>query len=173
MRARFSVARVWDVLALLAIGFVLWKVFVAPRSFTAAAQARSAPLATFARLDGPPFAVAQARGHVTFLSFFASWCDPCKQELPVVEAWAKDHPSAVVVPVDVGEPRVAVAAFARRYHLAGVALDPGARAQALFAVHGFPTIVVIDPDGRIRATWEGLNPAVAMAMTNAGNQLAR
>ena len=50
---------------------------------------------------------------------------------------------------------------------ARVALDPRASGRALFAVEGFPTIVVIDPEGYIRAKWEGLNPAIAPAMSNA------
>ena len=56
--------------------------------------------------------------------------------------------------------------------LSDVALDPHADAQGIFSIAGFPTVVVIDPQGRIRAKWEGLNPAIAMAMTNAENTLA-
>jgi thiol-disulfide isomerase/thioredoxin len=171
VRSWFSVSRVWDVLAILAIGFALWKVFVAPRNL-AAANAHPAPHAVYARLDGGTFAVTAARGRLLFLDFFASWCEPCKIELPAVESWANDHPAVVVVLVDVGEPRVVALDFARRYGFKNVALDPGASAQALFAVQGFPTLVVIDPAGRVRASWEGLNPAIGLAMSNAQKNLA-
>jgi thiol-disulfide isomerase/thioredoxin len=168
----FPWGRLWDVAALLVVAFVLWKIFVAPRSFRPAESAQPAPQASFTRLDGSAFRVTDARGHLLFLDFYASWCEPCKVEIPMVESWAKTHRGAVVVPVDVAEPPIAVAAFARKYGLNGVALDPHADAQGIFSIGGFPTVVVIDPQGRIRAKWEGLNPAIAMAMTNAENTLA-
>jgi thiol-disulfide isomerase/thioredoxin len=149
-----------------AIAFAMWKMFVAPRAFNAAGS-QPAPRAVFARLDGSAFRVADERGRVIFLEFYASWCEPCTIELPLVEAWRRRHRDAIVVPVDVGETRSPAAAFARQHSLAGVALDPAGSARALFGVEGFPTMVVIDPTGHIRAKWEGLNPAIALALSNA------
>jgi thiol-disulfide isomerase/thioredoxin len=108
-----------------------------------------------------------------FLDFFATWCGPCRVELPLVEAWAKSHPEVAVVPVDVGEPRSVASSFARKNGLSNVVLDPGADARGIFAVQGFPTIVVVDPAGDIRASWEGLNPAIGLAMSNAVAQLGK
>ena len=88
-----------------------------------------------------------------------------------MEAWRRKHPDATVVPVDVGEGRSVAAAFARRYSLGDVALDPQNSAPALFGVGGFPTMVVIDSKGNVRAKWEGLNPAIALALSNAQNHL--
>lgn len=167
-----AAARVLDVLAVAAIGFILWKVLIAPRNLDPA-RAFPAPHANYARLDGGTFRVTDARGHVLFLDFYASWCEPCKIELPLIEQWAKSNQRALVVPVDVGEPTPVASAFARKYDLRGVALDPHESAQAFFAVHGFPTVVVVDPAGRIRATWEGLNPAIGLAMSNALARLDR
>jgi thiol-disulfide isomerase/thioredoxin len=171
LRGFFSRARLWDVLALLVVAFALWRIFIAPHALEPAGK-EPAPHAVFARLDGDEFRVASERGRLLFLDFFASWCEPCTVELPLVESWARAHPSAVVVPVDVGEPAAVVRGFARRYRLHGVALDPQSSARALFGVQGFPTIVVIDPTGHIRAKWEGLNPAIALAMTDAQKRLA-
>jgi thiol-disulfide isomerase/thioredoxin len=168
----WSISRLWDVLALLIIAFAIWKIFVAPRSFITAGS-QPAPHAVYERLDGGAFRTADQRGHLLFLDFYATWCVPCKTELPLVEDWSRRHPGAVVVPVDVGEPRSVVAAFARKYALRDVVLDRSGRAQALFGVEGFPTIVVIDATGYIRARWEGLNPAIAVSMTNAQETLTR
>ena len=158
--------RVWDVLAIVAIGAIVWKLLVEPRNLDVG-RAYPAPHATYARLDGGRFGVTGARGHVLFLDFFASWCEPCKVELPLVERWANAHRRAMVVPVDVGEPKAVAASFARKYDLHGVVLDPHETAEPYFAVRGFPTVVVVDPSGRIRATWTGLNPAIGLAMSNA------
>ncbi|HVR45665.1 MAG TPA: TlpA disulfide reductase family protein [Candidatus Binatia bacterium] len=165
-RRPLPLGRIWDVVALVVVAFALWKIFVAPRSF-APPRSFPAPHAVYERLDGDAFRVTAARGRVAFLDFYATWCVPCKIELPLVEAWSQRHPEAVVVPIDVGEPRTVASSFARRLGLRGVALDPGASAGALFGVEGFPTIVVIDPEGYIRAKWQGLNPAIAPAMSNA------
>jgi thiol-disulfide isomerase/thioredoxin len=165
-----TVARLWDALAVVAIGFAIWKIFVAPRSFDAP-KAHPAPHAVYERLDGGDFRVTDQRGRIVFLDFYASWCEPCRLELPLVEAWSRAHPAAVVTPIDVGEPRSTVARFARRYELRGVALDPQSTARALFGVEGFPTVVVIDGGGYVRAKWEGLNPAIEPAMSNAEKRL--
>jgi thiol-disulfide isomerase/thioredoxin len=168
---RFSaLGRVWDALALLIVAFALWKIFIAPR-FLNAPHTLAAPHAVYQRLEGGTFGVAAQRGRVLVLDFYATWCAPCKLELPLVEAWAARHTEAMVVPVDVGEPRSVAASFARRLRLRAVALDPQASARALFGIVGFPTIVVVDPAGYIRAKWEGLNPAIALALSNAEKKL--
>ncbi|MGB8907162.1 MAG: TlpA disulfide reductase family protein [Candidatus Cybelea sp.] len=162
--------KVWDALAALVIAFAIWKILVAPRLLSAPGI-HPAPHAVYARLDGAPFKVAEQRGRTVFLEFYASWCEPCRIELPLVEAWKRKHPDATIVPVDVGEGRSVAAEFARRYSLGDVALDPQNSAPALFGVQGFPTMVVIDSKGDIRAKWEGLNPAIALALTNAQTHL--
>ncbi len=162
--------RFLDVIAIALIAFVVWKVFIAPRALKGA-DAYPAPRIAYQRLDGGTFHISDARGRVLFLDFFASWCEPCKLEMPLVQQYAKAHPNVMVVPVDVGEPRIVAERFAKRFKLRDVALDPTSSAQGFFQVQGFPTIVVIDPKGRIRATWSGFNPAIGMAMSNAEKEL--
>lgn len=166
----FNKTRIWDLLAALAIGFALWKIFLAPRHFEAA-NAHPAPHAVFTRLNGGAFRLADERGRIVFLDFYATWCEPCKLELPLVERWSRAHPSAIVVPIDVGEKSAEARTFARRYRLNNVALAGAKTAAALFGVGGLPTIVVVDAHGFLRAKWEGLNPAIAMAMSNAQRSL--
>ena len=170
-RRRFPWSRLWDAAAIAVVAFALWKIFIAPRSFGPASSASPAPHAAFARLDGGEFRVTDARNRLLFLDFYATWCTPCKVEMPLVQAWAKAHPGAVVVPVDVAEPRAAVATYAAVHGLRDVAMDPHGVSQGIFGIDGFPTVVVIDPQGRIRAKWQGLNPAISLAMTNAEKNL--
>ncbi len=162
--------RFLDAIAILVIAFVAWKIFIAPRVLKDAG-AYPAPRVAYQKLEGGTFHVSDARGRVLFLDFFASWCEPCKLEIPMVERYAKTHPNVSVVPIDVGEPRLVVERFAKQFKLRNVALDPAGSAQGFFQINGFPTIVVIDPQGRIRATWSGFNPAIGMAMSNAEKKL--
>ena len=163
------VNRFLDVAAIGVVLFVVWKLFIGPRIFKN--DAYPAPRISYQKLDGGTFTIESQRGHVVFLDFYASWCEPCKLEAPLIEAFAKAHPNARIVPVDEGEPRSLAERFAKQYHLTNVALDPTASAQGFFQVQGYPTVVVIDPQGKIRATWSGFNPAIALNMDNAEKSL--
>ncbi|MHB8139780.1 MAG: TlpA family protein disulfide reductase [Vulcanimicrobiaceae bacterium] len=165
--------RVLDALALVVLCFVAWKWFVAPRTL-ATKPVRPAPHVVYPLMRGGEFALAKARGHVVFLDFWASWCYPCKVELPLVEHFARNHPPGVsVVEVDVGEPASVAAAYASAHGLTHVAFDPATISQGYFQLSGFPTMVVIGPRGNIRATWRGLNPAIDLAMAHAVRKLSR
>jgi len=170
MKRFLTAGRLLDLLAVAAVLFVAYKFFVAPR-FLSSANAYPAPRVTYATLSGKPFVLTQHRGRVVFLDFWASWCEPCKVSLPMVEKFARSHPEVDVIPVDVGEPPAVAQAFARSHRLRNVALDPKALSRGFFQIEGFPTMVVIDPKGRIRATWAGLNPAIQMNMAHAAQTL--
>lgn len=167
---RNKTGRILDAAALLVVAFVAWKMFFAPRALSVA-SAHPAPRIAYRKLDGGTFHISDEKGRVLFLDFYASWCDPCRLETPLVERYARAHPEVAVVPIDVGEPAAVAERFAKRFNLRDVVLDPSSSAQAFFAIQGFPTIVVIDPQGRIRATWPGFNPAIEVAMAHAEKTL--
>jgi thiol-disulfide isomerase/thioredoxin len=50
-----------------------------------------APVAVLHTLDGQSLSTADMRGQVVVLTFWATWCDPCRQELPVLSSYAADH----------------------------------------------------------------------------------
>jgi thiol-disulfide isomerase/thioredoxin len=162
--------RVIDVVALCVVAFVAWKILFAPRALDVG-QAYPAPLIAYPKLDGGTFHISDDHGRVMFLDFYASWCEPCELETPMIERYARKNPQVAVVPIDVGEPAAVAANYAKRFGLEGVVLDPQSHSQGFFLINGFPTIVVIDPQGRIRATWAGFNPAIELAMSNAAKKL--
>lgn len=170
-RPIFTTGRFFDALVVVALAFVAWKVFLAPRMLKVDAKAQPAPHVVYQRLDGSSFALASQQGHLVFLDFYASWCEPCRLEIPMVERYARAHPEIEVVPVDVGEPPAIAANYAQKLHLGNVALDPKSTAQGYFAIEGFPTVVVVDTQGKIRASWAGFNPAIELAMSNAEKRL--
>ncbi|MGB6986348.1 MAG: TlpA disulfide reductase family protein [Candidatus Aquilonibacter sp.] len=146
-----------------------WKILLAPRAFNA--RPYPAPRIAYPKLGGGTFHISDERGRVVFLDFYASWCEPCNLETPLIERYARANPQSSVVPIDVGEPAVVAAHYAQRFKLKGVVLDPTSLSNGFFQLEGFPTIVVIDPQGRIRATWSGFNPAIELAMSNAQKKL--
>lgn len=157
--------RGFDAFVVAAVVLLLLKFFVAPRIFRDAVV--PAPSVNLAALDGGRFSVKAQHGQVVFLDFYASWCEPCKLSMPLVEHYAREHPEARIFAVDVGERPEFVRAFAREHRMRNVVLDPDQKAADAFGVTGFPTIVVIDPNGMVRARWEGFNPAIESAMGNA------
>jgi thiol-disulfide isomerase/thioredoxin len=161
---RRHAARGLDVLAVLVILVAVARFVVLPRLHPAAT---SAPPVSLATLDGSRFDLQRERGRLVFLDFWASWCEPCQASIPRVQHFKRTHPGVTVESVDVGEDRGLVAPFVRRFRMADVALDPDQTVAHAFGVDGFPTLIAIDPTGRVRARWIGYDPNVEREMGDA------
>jgi thiol-disulfide isomerase/thioredoxin len=164
---RLPWVRFLDLVAALVVAAALYKIFLAPRILKAS-SVRLPPL-VFPMLDGSFYHLDRRRGRVVYLDFSTSWCEACKASLPLVEHFARSHPRADVVTIDSGESAAVAARFARERGLRPrfVALDSDERLADAFNVTGFPTIVVIDPQGRMSGIWYGYNPAIESAMEHA------
>lgn len=157
--------RILDGIAVVVVLAAVVRFVVLPRVGHPAIVA--APPVVLARVDGPPFDLAKQRGRVVFLDFWATWCDPCRASIPLVQHFKRTHPEAVVVSVDVGESPQLVAPFVKQFAMRDVALDPDERVSKSFGITGFPTMIVIDPGGTIRGRWPGYDPDVEKAMAEA------
>jgi len=119
---------------------------------------KPAPAAQFVGLDGAPHPLASYRGRTVVLNFWATWCTPCVAELPELDRLAGSAPdlAVLVVSADHGGASV-VRGFLATHPLAhaAVLLDPESEAVHLFDVFGFPTTVIVDAGGRLRARLEG------------------
>ena len=162
-------ARGLDVLAVLIVLAAAVRFFVLPRLHAAPVLA---PPVALERLDGGRFDLARARGQLVFVDFWASWCDPCRASIPLVQHFARTHPGVTVVSVDAGETDALVRPFVARFQMRDVVLDPDLTATHAFGVEGFPTLVAIDQGGRIRARWIGFDPDIERAMSEVAAQLA-
>jgi cytochrome c biogenesis protein CcmG/thiol:disulfide interchange protein DsbE len=114
-----------------------------------------APAFSLQRLSGDgELSLRSFRGKTVVLNFFASWCNPCKQEAPVLEQlWRKDRSDhLVVLGVDTGPD---AAADGRRFVQAHgitypVVFDPNANvASSQYAAWNLPVTYVLNPRGRI------------------------
>ena len=117
-------------------------------------------------LDAPKTA-ADLQGKVTLISFWATWCGPCQQELPHLGAIAKhfeDDPDVQIWTVLVGnrEGEAAKGTVEQIFNEAEVALPVYAPSGPLLpeslVPQGIPAVLLIGPDGKVAGAWVGYNP---------------
>ncbi len=117
-----------------------------------------APELSLTTLDGQPASLADYRGQVLIVNLWATWCPPCKAEMPDLKAYYEAHrdEGLVLVAINIQEPAERVRPFVQAYGLPfPVWLDPEGASTAAFRTQGLPSTFVIDPEGRIRLIWYG------------------
>ena len=130
-------------------GFDTAAVRSAEESLVPAFAPGPAPAISGRTLDGDTLDLASLRGRPVLLNVWASWCGPCRKEIPAIAAWAKAHPEVTVVGVDYQDDVDAARAFAREHGATWPSIvDDGPIGEAL-QVPGLPATYLIDADGRL------------------------
>lgn len=121
-------------------------------------RSQATPAIDLVDLHGQHWTSAALKGRVVVLNFWATWCGPCKEEMPSLQALHKD-PSpgpndarpAVVIGINVKETPSTVRRFMAAQHLdLPVVLDLQGDLTRQWGVRIYPTTVLIGPDGRAR-----------------------
>jgi peroxiredoxin len=123
---------------------------------------QTAPDFTLTRLDGTRFSLSDARGQVVVINFWASWCPPCKDELPALQAvWEAHQPNGASSSTDqdsgvrfIGiayqEKPDSVADTMEEFGITyPVGLDAQEHVANLYGITGIPETFIVAPDGRI------------------------
>jgi thiol-disulfide isomerase/thioredoxin len=147
----------WNVLiVMILVAGVAWT--VAWRVPAGAAQAtrdrarRATPDFSLDMLDGGKFKLSEQVGHPVVVNFWATWCPPCRAELPALEDVYRNNrdKGLVVVGVDVAESRDVVAKYVAENNLTfPIVLDAGGETTELYRIQGMPTTFFVGRDGRI------------------------
>ena len=91
------------------------------------------------------------------INFWASWCGPCRIEMPDIVRQASDRADLVVLAINVQEDLDRVQTFVEEFQMSiPVPLDKRGDVRDLYQVRGMPTSVFIDRDGTVASTWAGL-----------------
>ena len=114
---------------------------------------QAAPEFELPDLSGKMVSLASLKGKTVILDFWATWCGPCKQGLPILMEIAKSRAADNVVlwSVDMGEPATKVQQFLERSKWdLNVMLDQKNQVAKKYGVRGIPHTVVIGPDGIVQ-----------------------
>lgn len=115
-------------------------------------RAQATPLFELADATGKTWRLADFKGRVVVLNFWASWCEPCRTELPQLQQLASQDPNTVVVlAVNYKEEPGKVQRFIQDNSLTlPIPLDRDGRMAQAWTPRIFPTTVVVDRHGRAR-----------------------
>jgi thiol-disulfide isomerase/thioredoxin len=101
--------------------------------------------------DGPAWSLAEAKGRPVLLNFWASWCEPCRAEMPSLELLAQRHEAdgLLVLAVNQRETDAAIRRFLQTMPISlPILRDTDGATSRAFGVRIFPTSVLIARDGR-------------------------
>ena len=113
-----------------------------------------APLFELETADGEMVGLEDYRGQVVLLNFWATWCAPCRIEMPLLQSTFESFKDQglVILGIDFDEPADLVASFGDELGLTfPLLLDPGGKVQQQYKVRGYPTTVILDREGRIQS----------------------
>ena len=128
------------------------------QSITPAELDEAAPDLELVDLEGREVSLEDYRGQVVLVNNWATWCPPCRAEMPILEAYYQDHKDEgfVLIGIEAGEPADEVEEFVENYGISfPVWLDPESKAIIGFRNMALPSSYVINPDGMIVHAWTG------------------
>ena len=112
------------------------------------------PSVAVTTLDGTPVRDSTLRGHVVLVNFWATWCPPCRVEMPLLQAMSKRHGAAGLVVLGLSADQAgseAVAKFLREHGITYPVAIVGRDVETAFGgVQGYPTSVLLDRTGQVR-----------------------
>jgi cytochrome c biogenesis protein CcmG/thiol:disulfide interchange protein DsbE len=137
------------------IGLLGWKMVT---GFGGPLEAGAAPDFTLNAYDGTTFTLSEHRGHVVIINFWASWCDPCREEAAYLEStWRKYADQGVIfVGVDYLDTESEALAYLEEFDITYLnGLDTGTRISDDYRIQGVPETFYVDKSGQLRGVHIG------------------
>jgi thiol-disulfide isomerase/thioredoxin len=136
---------------------------LAPVEQADATVAANAPAPNFslAARGGQKLSLSQYKGQVVMINFWATWCGPCRQEMPLLDAMYQKYKRMgfTLIGVNVEPDSKAAEEFLKKVPVSfPVAFDPDSSVSKLYAVQGMPSSIIIDRKGNARVIHRGYRP---------------
>uniref|UniRef100_A0A7C5Z7D7 TlpA family protein disulfide reductase n=1 Tax=Caldicellulosiruptor owensensis TaxID=55205 RepID=A0A7C5Z7D7_9FIRM len=108
-------------------------------------------------VDGKEYSLSDFRGKKVLLNFFATWCPPCRAEIPDFERFYKENRDVILIGINIQEDKATVEEFLNSMGVTyPVLLDRDGKVSAQFGIEGIPTTFLIDENGKIVAKNVGM-----------------
>jgi cytochrome c biogenesis protein CcmG/thiol:disulfide interchange protein DsbE len=131
-----------------------------------AASYRAAPAFALRALGEPgrPVSLSQYAGQPVIVNFWASWCEPCQQETPLLARWHARHGHVVLLGLDENDATVSALEFARAKGVTyPLAFDPDMSAASAYAVNALPQTFFLNARHQIVAHVVGMVTSAQLA----------
>jgi peroxiredoxin len=121
----------------------------------------AAPDFTLTDIKGTHFTLSDFRGRIVLLDFFATWCDPCKAEIPHLQALWKTYQTDVLMIISIGVDTThdtvsMLTDFAKENGMTWTVARDTSDVTRKYGVTAIPTLVLIDQTGNIKSQFMGL-----------------
>jgi cytochrome c biogenesis protein CcmG/thiol:disulfide interchange protein DsbE len=158
-----------SILVVLAVAFIYTAVTLGKRS-TAAEVGDPAPDFNLEDMEGNRVRLSDYCGQFVIVNFFASWCPPCRQEAPEIQAFEEQYGDQVkILIIDRAEPKVKVQEFIDEFHSTSTyLLDYNDSMSKPYGIVGQPETFFIDEEGIIR--YHHIGPMTKEFMVKTTNQ---
>jgi peroxiredoxin len=134
---------------------------VALPALAGSSPAAPAPAFTLAARGGQEVSLAQYKGNVVMINFWASWCGPCRQEMPLLESIYKKYNKMgfTLLGVNVEPDSNAANEWLKATPVSfPILYDRDSKVSKLYDVAGMPSTVIIDRSGKLRVLHRGYKP---------------
>ena len=142
--------------AVLCLSLLLWGIFALAqepgKGLTPMPVRTQAPDFDLMDMDGNRHRLSDYRGRVVIVNFWATWCPPCREEMPSMQrAWELLEPEGIVMlAVNVGESEDTIFQFTANYPVEfPLPMDRDSKVIDSWPIMGLPTTFVVDPRGRL------------------------
>lgn len=117
-----------------------------------------APSLTLTDIQGNTVSLEDYRGRWVLVNNWATWCPPCRAEMPELNAYYQDHKDEdfVLIGISAGDTPAQVLDFTESFGIQfPMWVDPGQKALSAFRMSALPNSFVIDPQGNVQMAWTG------------------
>lgn len=117
-----------------------------------------APEISLATLDGVPISLADLQGQIVLVNNWATWCPPCKAEMPDLNRYYTDHKGKgfTLIGIEAGSTQAEVTQVVEDFDLKyPIWLDPDEDALYAFRTNYLPSSFLVDRAGTVRLAWSG------------------
>ncbi|MBC7326715.1 redoxin domain-containing protein [bacterium] len=114
-------------------------------------EGKPAPDFTLMSLDGKTYTLSNLKGKVVLLDFWATWCPPCREELPIIEKLHQEYKDKGLLVLGINdEDKATVENFLKENNLTfPILVDAQSKVALLYNVESIPRVLLIDKDGNV------------------------